>query len=120
MTWASFGSFLSDVVQSLSRPSERDRGDQPQLEAYRKQSVRERAMVVAGRFEADEDRSSDRGKLSNQAVVIRPGRQHGHPSATTPFRSFDQGLGKDIHRSLATSLQHDPTALVAGIQAANP
>lgn len=80
------------VVQSLSRPGERNRGDQPQLEAGRKQSVGERAMVVAGRLEANEDRSPYRRKISNQAVVIRPGRQHGHPPAAPSFRSFDQDL----------------------------
>jgi hypothetical protein len=44
------------VVQRLSRPGQCDGGDQPQLKAGCQRSVGERAMVVPGCLEADEDR----------------------------------------------------------------
>lgn len=55
--------FVPPVGQRFPGSGQRYRGDQPQLQACRQKPVSERAMIVAGRLEADEDRLSDRGKL---------------------------------------------------------
>ncbi|GHE62502.1 hypothetical protein GCM10019059_22590 [Camelimonas fluminis] len=47
--------FVPSIVQRLSRAGERDRGYQPQLVTIRKKPVSKRAMVVAGRLEANDD-----------------------------------------------------------------
>ncbi len=49
-------------------------------------------VIVAGRLEADNDRSSDRGKLLGEAIVIRLGCEHCHASASPALGALDEHL----------------------------
>jgi len=71
---------------------ERDRGDQAQLKPGYKQPVRERPVVVTGRFEPDKDRPFDRGKLLGQMVVVLLRRHPRQAPTSAALRPFDQHL----------------------------
>ena len=80
------------IVQRLPRAGKGHRGDETQLEPRGEQAVSERAVVVAGRLEADDDGSADRGELFGEPVIIRLGREHRHAPATSALGPLDEHL----------------------------
>lgn len=80
------------VGQGLTRPGERKRGDQAQLQAGLEQPVRQRPMIVAGRLETDDDRLLEAGEHGDQAVMVFAGVENSEPAPAHTTGLLDQDL----------------------------
>src|SRR3546814_4412519 len=54
--------------------------------------MRQRAVIVAGRFESDDDGPADCGQLVREPVIVRLRRHHGHTATAAAFRSLKENL----------------------------
>ena len=91
------------VVQRLTRPGERDRRDEAQLEPCCQQSMCQRTMVIARRFEPDDDGTADGRELLGKAVIVLPGRHDRHPPAPAAFSRSIRTSCRFLDMSMATS-----------------
>lgn len=93
MIWASLGSFLSHPPGDRFPAARQCQGrDQAQIDARRKQPIRQRAMIVAGGLEPGHDRLFEARQKLDQPIVICARVEDGQPPAPRPTRYLDQDL----------------------------
>ncbi len=78
------------VMQSLPRSCERDRRNEAKLETCLKQTIRQRSVIVAGRFETREHRSAKILEQRDEMIVFRPRVGHDQPPSASPSWHLDQ------------------------------
>jgi hypothetical protein len=74
------------IVHRLTRARQSQRGNQLQLETLMLQKVRERTMIIAGRFETDQHRCSGSTQIIGQALEILSGVGQLESAADAPER----------------------------------
>ena len=80
------------IGERLARPGEGERRDQSHLDTGFQQAMRQRPVVVTGRLEAGEDRTSILAERFDEPVVLSPRVEDGHPPAPLSSGLLDQNL----------------------------
>jgi len=80
------------IVQRFACPGQGDRRNQAQLEPGGQQAMRQRAVIVAGCFKADDHGPADGRQIVSQPVIVRLRRHDGHTASAAAFRSFEENF----------------------------
>ena len=79
-------------MQGFPRSCQGNRRNQPQLETGSKEAMGQCPVIVAGRFEADDNRLGDLRQIVSKPVVVLLRCHDRHAATSSALGSFNQNL----------------------------
>src|SRR3984957_9036700 len=80
------------VMHRFAGTGQRQSRNQPQLEALTVEKIRQRSMIVPGRFETDQDRALETSQVTGQLLKILEIVRQSQPASSSASRRFDKNI----------------------------